>query len=721
VRLFSPIEVALIILLVTSTLALSDLVNPPRIVEFLGDQPMTRAGRPFKLLACIANPGGETLAVKVRLQLPEGIATKEPVELPVELAPDEEVTLRWTLEAEKPLYSEVLLEVVQEKAVLAAQRLAVRFLPPLEKRKADYVPAPRPAKTKLLVGAHYFPGWEADHPERWEQLKKHPERTPALGFYDQSSPELADWEIKWAVEHGVDFFLYCWYRASQGGPVEQHLGSALEALSKARYRDEIKFAIMWENQRRGKAGVADERDLLENLLPYWLEHYFKQSNYLVIDGKPLLFIYRPEFLVQDLGGEEQVRAAFEKMRKACRAAGFEGLWILGEYRGLDARHLELMKRLGLDYTFAYCWPIPNSPTPNQAIETQREYIQATQNLGILPQVVTASEGWSGWQDEGSIWRIPPLEFETLLRRVKAFVEGLPKSELGSQLLLLDNWNEWGEGHYLLPNTEYGFGYLEAIRRVFAPDSPEPEDLIPEDVGLGPYETAYREWLAEQRKLRREIHKKVTGPEAAQAKGLVGWWSFDEADDSKLALDYSGHGLGAKVERTTRTTGVKSKALVCKGGGAVVPVSSAMTFSAFTIEAWVKTDLAGQNDKWIVNCMYSRGDCGFRLGLNQGRPAFQVPLKGWDYTLAATLPLPLGRWVHLAGTFDGHWMRLYVDGKEVARLERPGPLKPCANPLTLGAYQVGHQAYFTGLLDEVKLWERALSPSELAACAALRDH
>ena len=82
----------------------------------------------------------------------------------------------------------------------------------------------------ILVGAHNFPAWEYDAYARWSQLKKHPERTPALGFYAQENPEVADWETKWAVEHGVDYFIYCWYRTEQGGPVKQRFGSAFIRL-----------------------------------------------------------------------------------------------------------------------------------------------------------------------------------------------------------------------------------------------------------------------------------------------------------------------------------------------------------------------------------------------------------------------------------------------------------------------------------------------------------
>ena len=54
------------------------------------------------------------------------------------------------------------------------------------------------------------------------------------------------------------------------------------------------------------------------------------------------------------------------------------------------------------------------------------------------------------------------------------------------------------------------------------------------------------------------------------------------------------------------------------------------------------------------------------------------------------------------------MRLYVDGEERGVLERPGPMKPNALHLCLGNFEVGHKAHFAGLLDEVRLYSRALA-------------
>ncbi len=383
-------------------------------------------------------------------------------------------------------------------STVAAGELSRRYSSAAETASAPggtakpYIPEPKPVRTEILIGAHHCPLWEADKPEMWNQVVKHPERTPALGFYSQENPEVADWETKWAVEHGVSFFVYCWYRDGQGGPVKTRFGSAIhDALFKSRYASKIKFAIMWENQARGRAGVSDETDLLENLFPFWRDNYFRRPSYLKIDNKPLLFIYRPEFLVQDLGGVDRVRVAFEKLRKACREAGFDGLYLLGEYRGLDRNHLRLMKNLGLDYTFAYCWHVNGNPDPARAIATQLDCLAKTREMAILPEVVTVSQGWSGWHDEGSIWKIPPAQYKELLEKAKAMVRTFPASELGSKLLLLDNWNEWSEGHYIAPHREYGFGYLDAVREVFSAAPRDHVDLVPGAIGMGPYDEAYR--------------------------------------------------------------------------------------------------------------------------------------------------------------------------------------------------------------------------------------
>jgi hypothetical protein len=693
---------------------------PVRIRRFQPDQPLARARRVASVSADFEHRGAEDVELGVRLSLPPGIrVVKSNATDRVRIsAVDGCARLTWDLEADAPMTADLALELkASDGSPVAHQPLRMLFLPPVEKSTPPYIPEPKPVPTDRLIGAHHCPLWEADKPNMWLNVLKHPERTPALGFYSQEHPEVADWETKWAVEHGISFFIYCWYRTSQGGAVKTQFGSAIhDALFKSRFAGKMKFTIMWENQSRGKAGVADEGDLFTNLLPYWMENYFKHPGYLKVDNKPVLFIYRPEFLVDDLGGATNVAKAFSRMRQVCRDAGFDGLYLLGECRGTDPKHLELMKSLGLDYTFAYCWPVSGSPPPERAAQAQMESIRKTRELAILPQVVTVSQAWSGWQDEGSIWKIPPPRFETLLRQAKEFTATLPKEQLGSRMLLLDNWNEWGEGHYLAPYREYGFGYLDAVRKVFSTVPEAHDDLLPEDIGRGPYDTVIRthfEALEDKQRLLSKGARKTGAP-----AGLVAWWTFDDPADSPVALDYSGHRNGGSLENARRTAGFDGSALVCDGGSVLLPRSPTLgALQKFTLECRIKTEVANQDNRWLANGVFGHSvRAGFRIGVLKGRPCFQVPQTEWSHHLTGRDLLPVGKWVHLAATFDGTTMRLYMDGQECGAMSRPGALLPTDGRLVLGSYEVGHAASFQGLLDDVRIYRRVLSGDDIRSNA-----
>lgn len=688
-----------------------------RIQDFLCTTPPVRAGMGLPVWAVIANPSDEALEVEVALSVPAGVALVEGrATASVTLEPLEEADLRWVVTAEEGIRTDLRLDA-SAAGKTVSHILPIRFFPPIPDPADGYIPPPIAADSPLLVGAHHCPLWEADSYDRWDQIRRDMSRYPALGFYDAVNPEVADWETKWAVEHGIDFFIYCWYRVSQGRPVETMLeGAITEGFLKSQYQDQMRFTIMWENQRKGVSGVADHADLMENLLPYWMETFFKHPSYLVVDNKPVLFIYRPEFLVEDLGSVEAVRAAFHDMAEACRAEGFDGITLLGEYRGTDANHLALMRELGLDYTFAYVWYVHDNPDPQRAIDTQLEYLRTTEELGIIPQVATVSQGWSGWNNEGSIWQIPPEDYVQLLERGAEFVRSLDPASLSGRMLLLDNWNEWGEGHYIAPYVGHGFGYLDAVREVLTTASPEHTDLLPCDLGMGPYDQAYWEWMKRQTELRRIGHEVVQKP-GGDEDGLIGWWAFDEEPGARAALDYTGRRHGGVVYNATRAPGIDGNALVCDGGAVVVPSGSFLNpGDNVSIECWVWTDVPGQANTWMVNRVYNAGDAGYRLGVVDGAPCFHVPETSWSHHLSGPEPLPTGRWVHLAGTFDGRTMRLYVDGKQVATMDRPGPVRPNDYPLTLGSYEVGHAAHFVGLLDEVKVYARALTAEEVAAKA-----
>ena len=59
----------------------------------------------------------------------------------------------------------------------------------------------------------------------------------------------------------------------------------------------------------------------------------------------------------------------------------------------------------------------------------------------------------------------PAKFEQVLRRAKAWSDANPQPGM-PKLITVNSWNEWTEGSYLEPDAVNGFGYLEAVRRVF---------------------------------------------------------------------------------------------------------------------------------------------------------------------------------------------------------------------------------------------------------------
>lgn len=85
------------------------------------------------------------------------------------------------------------------------------------------------------------------------------------------STEVADWETKWLIEHGVDFKLICWYSGTPAEPVKTPRNSfALSAQLDSKYTDQMKYAIMWENSANLPTNSEQFR---KNIVDYWKEYY----------------------------------------------------------------------------------------------------------------------------------------------------------------------------------------------------------------------------------------------------------------------------------------------------------------------------------------------------------------------------------------------------------------------------------------------------------------
>lgn len=383
---------------------------------------------------------------------------------------------------------------------------------------SDAIPTPMPASTDRIVAAHYYSAWKKGAAQihgGFDDLHGYPERTPLMGYYDEENPDVCDWEIKWAVEHGVNCFIHCWYRLKEnvGKPVtvdKIRCGHGLhEALFNAKFQKYMKFAIMYENARARWGGTSPD-DLMNNLLPFWVDNYFSRDNYLKIDDKPVLFVCGKNEMDEDLAPVENQREIFDKCREYLKARGFGGLIIatcVWNY-GVAPEVYESCVEHGYDFHFGYnagYSPKDALPPDDEIIEGQCGILEKRFECDPMRTIPTATcfrdaapRCTPHWDSMGfrfereTPYHLTPDGFRKVVRRMKAAADKLPEGAWGKRIFMIDNWNEWDEGHYISPSVEYGFRYLEAIRAELTDCDNLPDYRMPQDIGFTGYNRSWGE-------------------------------------------------------------------------------------------------------------------------------------------------------------------------------------------------------------------------------------
>ena len=467
------------------------------VLDILPGSVLPRAGRAETVVVRLRNTAGTAANVQAALAVPAGVSLEGPkVRVLGTMGFRETREVTWTVRASQAMTGPFQATLSADAALPVTKEQPLRFHAPLELSKTDYVPEPVAVPPgRYTLWTHYCPLWKTGTHLGWSVIEPWPEREPVLGWYNEGDPEVADWHIKYWLEHGISGVIYCWYRSNLNAPVTQTLGHALhDGLLKARFLPRIKFGIMWENGCGQGAGST--RDLLENLLPFWIENYFSHPSYLRVDGKPVLYIWVPQNVTRQLGSSLEVRRAFEAARARCREKGLGGLYLVGCVGTADRQTLEVMAKEGWDASSAYGagWRQPSEVitvgdfvcAPFEGFVEQQEQIwKAKRRYGLLPDITAAMMGWDSrpWKETPFFWSDnTPEKFRDLCRRAKAVMDAGGGAGPATNTLVFCCWNEFGEGHYIEPTRGYGFDYLDVIRQVFTEAPSAHTDLAPSDVG-----------------------------------------------------------------------------------------------------------------------------------------------------------------------------------------------------------------------------------------------
>jgi hypothetical protein len=205
-------------------------------------------------------------------------------------------------------------------------------------------------------------------------------------------------------------------------------------------------------------------------------------------------------------------------------------------------------------------------------------------------------------------------------------------------------------------------------------------------------------------------------------GLVGRWQLDEGSGTTLT-DTSGFGNdGSFAGLAAWTSGVSGAALDFAGSGDLVLVPDDVSLDltdAITIAAWLRPNRVGT--QYVIKKAQKGATDGYELSLSSSGGLFvrfNQASSGNAYRLNSLSGYPVdgSTWVHVAATYDGQQIKLYVDGALEGSLSAPGLVIGVNDvPLSIGG-QFGGVRLFDGAVDEVHLYDRALSAHEVVALA-----
>ncbi len=141
-------------------------------------------------------------------------------------------------------------------------------------------------------------------------------------------------------------------------------------------------------------------------------------------------------------------------------------------------------------------------------------------------------------------------------------------------------------------------------------------------------------------------------------------------------------------------------------------------NGMTMEAWVNpSNLSGFKtiickDRTTSNYAYTLAANNNTTTVANQRPSSRLRIGSANQTVTGTSKLVLNTWTHVASTYDGATFRLYINGVQVSSLAVTGNITVTTDPLRIGGTTALSGQYFAGLIDEVRIYSRALSQAEI---------
>jgi len=455
--------------------------------------PLLRTNSPFQVSCRVSDRGAQSVqGLSANLTLPGDGSVKivSSPSMPSSLTNGYPQALTWTLVASQAAMTSISFSATSLNGGTARVSSNIFINPPVLSQPSPYVPPPAPVYSNYDVGLYYFPGWSLD--SHWDPIRSFPERTPALGYYAEGAPQVMDWQIKWAAEHGVKFFAVDWsWYGPQMPSTEQgeQPNTFLQAYFSSAYHSYVQFALAYAgNQPSVVAGSTSE---LLTITQAWINEYFSRPGYYTINQKPVIFVLNANILDANLGGS--AKQALEAARQLASSQGFSGIYFIATSNDVElASQIQVSQLVadGYDAISGYGSDRAGTTDPDEspyglAVSGIGSIWDAYISASTTPYIIPTSPGfdlrpWATFDSPYELVRTGSTAdlFQQMLQAAKSRID----SGKAPPIILVEAWNELGEGSYVEPDAGRGFSYLDAIRSVFVGNSPH-TDLTPTDVGL----------------------------------------------------------------------------------------------------------------------------------------------------------------------------------------------------------------------------------------------
>jgi hypothetical protein len=349
-----------------------------------------------------------------------------------------------------------------------------------------------PTYGDVSVGVYYYGGWSpSNNPwksDPWTKngdIKKYRngELEPMLGWYDLQDINAVNKQLEWMLDYGISFIAFAWYweadQAWWGGNYPKlQPNAAISSYLKTQNKTRIPYALLWCNHNPSPETISEWDEIIE----YWIKAHLWRSEYLRIDGKPVVFIISPEGLKSNGSGRatgfiQQAQAIrltpaemLNRARIKAREKGLNGIYFVLCVTADQAE--KFVPISGVDAITAYNYHGLSSRRFSELDSGYRNQWDRILSKSKVPYFVPMTSGWddSPWKGaKNSIYphnnKSTPNEFEAHLR---AGYETIAKNiEKTKGIGMLCCWDEYGEGSIIEPTKQHDFEYLQRIRKVFS--------------------------------------------------------------------------------------------------------------------------------------------------------------------------------------------------------------------------------------------------------------